>query len=815
MTEAKICAGIMLTVCLCILPGCSGSGGGSSSPGFAAAPKGNSVSSTVSTAGGTIAVSDAASPLNGFKMVIPADALTADTGITVQATSEAIPLPQTVGVSDGVIELLPAGQTFSKPVSITIPFTGNTPPTIVTYDSTSKNYSILPALNIDDTNKTITVLTTHFTLFAKVFSDINKSLDTGFTIGTDTFKINNSKDAMAGTDAYTGACWGFAYYSQWYFMNKKASGGNLYGKYAAEKFVVSDAQATQDVRRAIDIGASLVNMIPGHDMWTFRSLYHAMLLSNSPQTLMATGPTGSHTVLVYAINKLSDGTWQLDVYDSKDNSRNYPMIFDGSKFKDWQGCTPATLNTCEDHNYTEFTFVGSDAGGIAPSLEAIYNKYLTYNISGTITLNGSGLPGVTVSLGLGGTGSDSATTDANGRYSFAKVANGTYNISAAKFGYTLTPSNISTVVVNGADVTGQNFSASVVQGPVYSVSGTIHSQSNTGPALSGATVSIGAHTATTSPTGTFTVSGISAGRYALTVAKAGYITYTNAAFGVSSDMVNQSFYLLQPISTFSVTGTIHSASNSGPVLPGATVSFTMAGKAPAVATSDSAGVFTISGLQAGTYVLTIAKSGYDPYVNSTYSIASSQSGVTKYLTSSATYSMSGIIHAFDNSGMGLPGATVSLTAAGKSPITDTTDSNGAFLLTGIPAGMYVFTVSRFGWTTFTNPAYSISANQGAKSFFLTAAPPFGVLAVNSTTGAAGLSWGYSTVDDAKVRALSECGVGCSAVIGYAQGTCVSFARGPASYAYSVKETHSPATTEAINSCNTVFPGCVEILWGCN
>jgi len=81
----------------------------------------------------------------------------------------------------------------------------------------------------------------------------------------------------------------------------------------------------------------------------------------------------------------------------------------------------------------------------------------TYNISGTVTQNGSGLSGVNVSLT--GTSSASATTDANGNYSFAHVANGNYIITPSFSGYVFSPSS-SSQTVNGANISGVNFTTS-------------------------------------------------------------------------------------------------------------------------------------------------------------------------------------------------------------------------------------------------------------------------------------------------------------------------------------------------------------------
>ncbi|MCM2358055.1 MAG: DUF1566 domain-containing protein [Geobacteraceae bacterium] len=206
---------------------------------------------------------------------------------------------------------------------------------------------------------------------------------------------------------------------------------------------------------------------------------------------------------------------------------------------------------------TALVVVGNPFSAVQPS---------TYTISGKVTSNGVGLSGVTVTLS--GTASNSTVTDANGSYVFPNSTNGTYSITAAKAGYNFTPSSIDSVTVNGADVINQNFSAIETQG-TYSISGTIHSGSNAGPALSGATVSIAGKIATTNSTGTFSITGIPSGTYAFSVSKSGYDTYTNPAYYIGSNQANLNFYLTLPTSSsrFVVSGACVTDKNTGLMWP--------------------------------------------------------------------------------------------------------------------------------------------------------------------------------------------------------------------------------------------------------
>jgi hypothetical protein len=160
----------------------------------------------------------------------------------------------------------------------------------------------------------------------------------------------------------------------------------------------------------------------------------------------------------------------------------------------------------------------------------------------------------------------------------------------------------------------------------FSMSGTVHSGSATGPALAGATVAIAGQTTTTSGTGTFSIAGIAAGTYPLTISKTGYTTYTNPAYLINANQADLTFYLMQP-TTYSMSGRVRSGSATGRVLAGATVA--IAGHA---STTGLLGAFSITGIAAGTYTLTISKTGYNTYTNPAYLINANQSGLTFYLT---------------------------------------------------------------------------------------------------------------------------------------------------------------------------------------
>ena len=169
----------------------------------------------------------------------------------------------------------------------------------------------------------------------------------------------------------------------------------------------------------------------------------------------------------------------------------------------------------------------------------------TYSISGKVTLSGSGLSGVTMTLS--GSGSETTETDSSGDYTFSGLSNGTYTITPSKSGYTFTPVSKS-VTISGSNKTGQNFTATAIA--TYSISGTV---TLSGSGLSDVTMTLtgsGSGTTTTDTSGNYTFSGLSNGTYTVTPSKSGYtFTPTSKSVTISgSNKTGQNFIATQSTS---------------------------------------------------------------------------------------------------------------------------------------------------------------------------------------------------------------------------------------------------------------------------
>ena len=224
----------------------------------------------------------------------------------------------------------------------------------------------------------------------------------------------------------------------------------------------------------------------------------------------------------------------------------------------------------------------------------------TYSLSGAIT-PAIGGGGATVTL----SGATSATTAAGsaGIFTFTGLANGTYTVIPSHAGYTFSPASQS-ATVNGANVTGINFTATGQVGPTYSISGTISPTAGGG----GATLTLsGAVTATTTAdaAGNYTFGGLANGTYAVTPSHTGYtFSPTSQSAPVNGANVTGINFTAQVAPTFSISGTI------SPPAGGSGATVILSGAAAATTTTDSAGNYTFAGLTNAVYMVTPHNSGY-------------------------------------------------------------------------------------------------------------------------------------------------------------------------------------------------------------
>jgi hypothetical protein len=146
-----------------------------------------------------------------------------------------------------------------------------------------------------------------------------------------------------------------------------------------------------------------------------------------------------------------------------------------------------------------------------------------FNVAGQIVASGSGLMGVTISVG-----SDFVTTGYDGHFTFPNLGNGSWLLIPSKSGYTFTPATY-LVTINGANQNGANFVGTAVV--THSISGTVVGATSVALNLSGDVIA----TTTTDDSGHYTFNGLPnlpVRSYMITPSLLGY-TFTPANQSVS------------------------------------------------------------------------------------------------------------------------------------------------------------------------------------------------------------------------------------------------------------------------------------------
>jgi hypothetical protein len=309
--------------------------------------------------------------------------------------------------------------------------------------------------------------------------------------------------------------------------------------------------------------------------------------------------------------------------------------------------------------------VGPDKTSV--DFTGISDQTPTYSISGTVTANGSGLSGVTVSAG-----NVTALSTANGTYALTGLVSGSYTVSASRSGYTLTPS-FRTVVLNSS-VSGIDFSAAL---NTFSISGTVR-QSGTG--MVGVTVTAGSKSAITNSAGQYTLSGLISGTYTVAPLASGFqFSPASASIILTSNTTNVDFSA--SLITFRIEGKI---SQDGVGAAGITLNV-----GGASVTTDGSGNYSVTGLAVGTYTVQPTSTGYQ-FSPSARSVTVGPDRTASNFTAVALRQIQGKVTL---NGAGIPGIVV---AAGTR--TATTNASGDYTLANVPTGTYTVTPSGGGYT---------------------------------------------------------------------------------------------------------------------
>lgn len=375
-----------------------------------------------------------------------------------------------------------------------------------------------------------------------------------------------------------------------------------------------------------------------------------------------------------------------------DGSGNYSITLDGNG--DYT-LTP----TKTGHVFSPTSYSTTTLSADQPASNFTATRY--YDVSGTITRNGSALPGVTVSVS--GSSTTSTITDSSGNYAFALESGGSYTLTPSKLNHTFAPTSLATATLS-ADWTGNDFAATL---STYTISGTV---TLSGSGLSGVTMSITGSTTTSTTTdgsGNYSVTLDGDGDYTFTPSKTGYIFTpgSNSTTTLSASVTGIDF-TATPV--YTVSGTI---TRNGSALSGVTVSVT--GSSTTSTDTDASGNYSFT-LQSGNYTLTPTRANYtfSPVSVSTTALSGNWAG-NDFAATVNTYTVSGTI---TESGSGLSGVTVSVT--GSTTTSTTTDGSGnySFTLDGDANYMLTPTMTAYVFSPTSLSTTTLSGNWTANDF---------------------------------------------------------------------------------------------------
>jgi SdrD B-like domain len=273
---------------------------------------------------------------------------------------------------------------------------------------------------------------------------------------------------------------------------------------------------------------------PSHAGYSFSPGSMSVTISNASVT---TGISFTATALTFGISgTLSPVVGGSGATVTLSGAANATTTSDGAGNYSFSGLANGTYTVTPSHTGYTFnpssmtaTVNGASAAGI--NFTATPQVGPTFSISGTISPIAGG-SGATVTL----SGATAATTitDSAGNYTFASLSNGTYAVTPSHTGYTFNP-GVQTATVNGANVTGVNFTAQ--SNPTFSISGTISPVTGG----SGSTVTLSgaaAATTVTDASGNYIFSGLANGTYTVTPTNTGY-TFSPVNQNVTVNGANQ------------------------------------------------------------------------------------------------------------------------------------------------------------------------------------------------------------------------------------------------------------------------------------
>ena len=315
------------------------------------------------------------------------------------------------------------------------------------------------------------------------------------------------------------------------------------------------------------------------------------------------------------------------------------------------------------------------------------------SIVGTVSIEGTGIDGVSVNLSNG----NSTTTAGGGSYRFDNVEGGAYTVTISGFPSDATfdaTSAAATISSAGQSVT-VNFSGAYIR--TASVMGSVTVENMGLPGVTVTLTGVSGATATTDDSGQYAFTGLRMGSYSVEISgfDSDEVGFSSTAASVSVG-VGESKIVSFDGTYLRTAGIMGRVSVEGEGLEGVTVS--LAGgpdNADMTTMTDAAGQYSFAKLRAGAYAVGI--SGYD---TDDFEFEVTSQNVTVALGETANVPFEGVLLRTSGisgrvsvEGIGLEGVMVTLSMADAEDMTAMTDAGGLYAFAGLAAGDYTVAIA--------------------------------------------------------------------------------------------------------------------------
>lgn len=320
------------------------------------------------------------------------------------------------------------------------------------------------------------------------------------------------------------------------------------------------------------------------------------------------------------------------------------------------------------------------------------------SITGQVTSGQTGLPLTNVTVQLRNSNNvlvGTATTNAQGNYSFTQLSPGTYSLTFIQAGFT-------TLTQSATVAAGQTQVVNVILQPVPgTLTGTVTAQG--GAPIAGATVRLTDQfnaviaTVTTNASGQYTVTGITPGQYTLSASAPNFQSQTRGTSIVSGQTTTENFTLAPSPGT--VTGTV--TVNGGTPVQGALVEvLDAANNVIAQTVTNASGQYTVSQLSPGTYQLRVTAANFQTGLLG-FTVAAGQTSTQNVVLQPSPGTLSGTVTDAAN-GAVLSGTSVTVVnQSGATVASVLTNAQGQYTVSNLAPGTYSVTFGNSGYASQT------------------------------------------------------------------------------------------------------------------